>query len=40
MERDRIFSNFKYLDNAIKKRERYFISNSIKGMQAYIKERT
>jgi len=40
MVKDRIFSNFKYLDNAIKKRERYFISNSIKGMKEYIEERT
>jgi len=40
MEKDRIFSNFEYLDEAIKKREHYFIGNSIKGMKEYIKERT
>jgi glyoxylase-like metal-dependent hydrolase (beta-lactamase superfamily II) len=39
MEKDAIFSNFKYLDNSIKKRESYFVSNSIKGMKQYIEER-
>lgn len=40
MEKDRIFSNFEYLDNSIKKRERYFVGNSIRGMKEYIEERS
>ena len=40
LEKDRVFSNYEYLDNSIKKREHYFISNSIRGMKEYIEERT
>jgi len=36
MEKDKLFSNYKYLENDIKKREDYFIHNSIKGMKEYV----
>jgi len=35
MKKDRLFSNYKYLDNDIKKRESFFIKNSIKGIIKY-----
>lgn len=38
IEKDEILSNYKYLENDIRKREEYFINNSIKGMKEYIKE--
>jgi glyoxylase-like metal-dependent hydrolase (beta-lactamase superfamily II) len=37
MEKDTLFSNFKHLEEDIKKRERYFINNSIKGIKEYLK---
>ena len=38
MAKDTIFSNFEYLESDIKKRERYFIINSIKGIKGYVNE--
>ncbi len=34
-EKDNIFANFKYLDDDIKKRENYFIKNSLLGMKEH-----
>ena len=39
LKEDRLFSNFHYLKEDIKKRERYFINNSIKGIKEYLKEK-
>ena len=36
MEKDKTFSNYQYLESDIKKRENYFIRNSIKGIKEYI----
>jgi len=33
---DPLFSNFQFLDDDIKKRENYFVRNSLKGMKEYI----
>ena len=36
MEKDETFSNYRYLENDIKKREDYFIRNSIAGIREYL----
>jgi len=38
MEKDTRFANYEELDSDIKKREDYFIKNSIKGIYEYVKE--
>ncbi len=36
MERDKLFANYQYLDDDIKKREDDFLKNSIKGIREYV----
>ncbi|MBW1678700.1 MAG: hypothetical protein JRJ08_00905 [Deltaproteobacteria bacterium] len=36
LEKDDLFSNYRYLESDIKKREDYFIRNSIRGMKEYV----
>ncbi|MCU0822346.1 MAG: MBL fold metallo-hydrolase [Spirochaetes bacterium] len=37
LEKDRLYANYKYLDNDIKKREHDFLKNSIRGISEYVK---
>ncbi len=39
MEKDSKFSNYKLLDEDIKKREDFFINNTLKGIQQYVAEK-
>ena len=40
MEKDEPFSNYRYLENDIKKRENYFIRNSIAGIREYLERQS